>query len=159
MDHAEEVRRVLTGLRFSREWEPRLVLQVLDATPDTAVRMWALFWLSKFGHCEARTAFLDLVRTCPREWFAELNALEPAERLIFVLSTMEIASAPPPSSAGREAMLALVEKCEAIIDRRLDQLVEEEERQGWEYSTDQILLRLDGKPFPRVLNLWEGTPL
>ena len=158
MERAEEVQRVMTGLRFSRTWEPKLVLQVLDASPDTAVRMWTFYWLVKLGYRDARAAFLDLFRTCPRNWFAELEGLEPVERLITILTTMQIVGAPPPSGAEREAMLAVMAKCEAKLDQRLDELVEEEERQGWEYSLDQLLLRLDGKPLLQVLNLWEGAP-
>lgn len=158
MGRADDVRRVLTGLRFSRKWEPRLVLQVLDASPDTRTRLWSFYWLAKLGHRDARTAFLDLLQTCPREWFAELQGLEPGERLITTLSTMEIMGAPPPTEAEREAMLDLMAKCEALIDQRLDRLVGEEHRQGWEYSTEQVLQRLDGKPLPLVVNLWEGSP-
>lgn len=158
MDRADDVRRVLAGLRFSRKWEPRLVLQVLDASPDTRTRLWSFYWLAKLGYDDARAAFLDLLHTCPREWLSELEDLEPAERLIATFSTLEIVGAPPPNAAEREAALALMAKCEAILSQRLERLAEEEHRQGWEYSMEQLLLRLDGRPLPLVVNLWEGSP-
>ena len=128
--------------------------QVLDATPDTAVRLRAFMVLSGFGYRDAAAAFRDLFRSAPGAWFADLADREPGERLIAVLTTQKLIGAPPADDIEKAALRDLIAKYEAVLQARLDEIAEEECRQGWEYTEDQLPYRLDRKPPSRKLNLW-----